>query len=703
MNEIQPVWVTRVPEETVAEKILVTDALPYANGKLHIGHIAGVHLPGNVYVRYQRLKGRDVVHVSGSDDHGVAITLAAEKAGTTPRELVDKYYPVIKGALEEFGIVYDNFSQTSRPIHHETARAYFRRLEEKGCFEIREVNQIYCPASDRFLPDRYVEGTCPHCGSDRARGDQCEACGTILDATQLIDPHSESCEGPLEVRPANHWYFKLARMSPELEAWIETKEHWKDNVRNYCRGWFNEGLSDRPISRDLDWGVALPTDDAVGKVMYVWFENTLGYVSSTREWAVKQGDPDRWKDYWLNPDCKLVNFLGKDNIVFHAILWPAMIMEHGDFILPSEIPANEFLNIEGQKLSTSRNWAVWLDEYLEVFPPDPMRYCLASISPETKDADFTWKDFQARNNNELADIFGNFVNRTLTFIDRYFDGVIPEPGPLAPEDRDMLDTVAGAPDRVGECFESFQVRRAVRELISLGNGCNRYFNDQAPWNTRKTDRARCATTLYVCAQAVRTLALVMSPIMPFSAEKLWKMAGLEGRVEEQKWDEVEIDASLSGRPVGKIEILFQKIDDETIDAQVEKLGKSIAVEDGKVDSSGTEPAGTDGNELISIDAFRQIDLRIADVVAAEPVSGTDRLLRLQLRIGEEERQIVSGIAPGYTPDKLVGRQIVVVVNLEPAKIRGVESRGMLLAALDAGGAPVLLGPDVRVQSGSSVT
>lgn len=702
----------------MAEKILVTDALPYANGKLHIGHIAGVHLPGNIYVRYQRLKGRDVVHVSGSDDHGVAITLAAEKAGTTPKELVDRYYPVIKGALEDFGIVYDNFSQTSRPIHHETARAYFRHLEEKGCFEVREVNQIYCPASDRFLPDRYVEGTCPHCGSDRARGDQCEACGTILDATQLINPRSEFCDGPLEVRPVNHWYFKLSRMSDRLRAWIDTKAHWKANVRNYCRGWFDEGLSDRPISRDLDWGVALPAEDAAGKVMYVWFENTLGYVSSTREWAVERGEPDRWKDYWLNPECKLVNFLGKDNIVFHAILWPAMIMEHGDFILPSEIPANEFLNIEGQKLSTSRNWAVWLDEYLESFPPDPMRYCLASISPETRDSDFTWKDFQARNNNELADIFGNFVNRTLTFINRYFDGVIPAPETFSQEDREMLSAVSAAPARVGECFETFQVRRAVRELIELGNRSNRYFNDQAPWNTRKTDRARCAATLHVCVQAVRMLALVMSPILPFSAERLWKMAGLEGRVDEQKWDEIDIDASLSGRPIGKIEILFRKIEDDAIDAQIAKLGgydapgdgktvseqpESREAESGEAEPEGPESAGTERNDLVSIDAFRRIDLRIADVVAAEPVPGTDRLLRLQLRIGEDERQIVSGIAPGYAPEKLVGRQIVVVANLEPANIRGVESRGMLLAAEDDGGAPILLGPDVRVQSGSSVT
>ncbi|MYH18806.1 MAG: methionine--tRNA ligase [Gemmatimonadetes bacterium] len=687
----------------VAEKILVTDALPYANGKLHIGHIAGVHLPGNIYVRYQRLKGRDVVHVSGSDDHGVAITLAAEKQGITPKELVDKYYPVIRGALEDFGIVYDNFSQTSRPIHHETARDYFRRLDEKGCFDVREVDQIYCPANNRFLPDRYVEGTCPHCGSDRARGDQCEACGTILDATQLINPRSDVCKGSLEVRPANHWYFKLARMSARLQAWIDTKTHWKVNVRNYCQGWFNEGLSDRPISRDLDWGVELPIEEAVGKVMYVWFENTLGYVSSTREWAVAQGDPDRWKDYWLNPDCKLVNFLGKDNIVFHAILWPAMIMEHGDFVLPSEIPANEFLNIEGQKLSTSRNWAVWLDEYLVDFPPDPMRYCLASISPETKDSDFTWKDFQARNNNELADIFGNFVNRTLTFINRYFDGVIPEPGTFSPEDREMLSSVAGAPVRVGACFESFQVRGAVRELIALGNQCNRYFNDQAPWNTRKTDRARCAATLHVCVQAVRVLAVVMSPILPFSAERLWKMAGLEGRVDEQLWDEIEIDASLSGRPIGEIEILFHKIEDNTIDAQIARLGRSDDRKDDGTASEEAKPAGPERNELVSIDAFREIDLRIADIVAAEPVPGTDRLLRLQLRIGAEERQIVSGIAPGYTPEKLVGRQIVVVANLEPATIRGVDSRGMLLAAEDDDGAPILLGPDVRVQSGSSVT
>jgi len=685
------------------EKILVTDALPYANGKLHIGHIAGVHLPGNIYVRYQRMKGRDVVHVSGSDDHGVAITLAAEKEGITPKQLVDKYYPVIKGALEDFGIVYDNFSQTSRRIHHETSKEYFRRLEEKGCFEIREVKQIYCPANDRFLPDRYVEGTCPHCGSDRARGDQCEACGTILDATQLINPRSDFCDGPLEVRSVNHWYFKLARLSSELQGWIEAKTHWKDNVRNYCAGWFNVGLSDRPISRDLDWGVALPTKGAEGKVMYVWFENVLGYVSSTREWAERQGEPDRWKDYWLNPECKLVNFLGKDNIVFHAIMWPAMIMEHGEFVLPSVIPANEFLNIEGQKLSTSRNWAVWLDEYLDIFPPDPMRYCLASISPETKDSDFTWKDFQARNNNELADIFGNFVNRTLTFIENYFDGIIPTPGPLGQDDRSMLEAMVDAPNRIGDCFEAFQVRGAVRNLISLGNSFNRYFNDQAPWDTRKTDRIRCGTTLYICTQALRTLALAMCPIMPFSAERLWKMMGLEGNINGQRWDDFEIDQTISGRAIGKPEILFDKIDDETIAAQVEKLGNSISQNETDRESGGIESMAMDTKGLISIEEFRQLDLRIADVVAAEPVLGTDRLLKLQLRIGIEERQIVSGIAPGYTPDKLVGRQIVVVANLKSAKIRGVESNGMLLAAEDVTGAPILLGPDAPVQSGSSVT
>ena len=554
------------------QKILVTDALPYANGKLHVGHVAGSHLPGDIYVRFQRLKGHDVLHIGGTDDHGVPITLAAGKAGVSPKDIVDRYYLLIRDNLKKLGCVFDNFSQTSRPIHHDTARSFFTRLHENGWFDNREVEQLYCSSPERFLPDRYVEGTCPHCDYDKARGDQCENCGTLLDGTQLINPRSDICDVPLKVRKSNHWYFQLSGAQKNLQEWLRSKTDWKDNVRNYCVGWFNQGLEDRPITRDLDWGIKIPLDEADGKVMYVWFEAVIGYVSSTREWAERVGEPERWKDYWYNPDCKLVHFLGKDNIVFHAILWPAMMMAHGDYVLPYNVPANEFLNIEGQKLSTSRNWAVWLDEFLEEFPPDPLRYYLGSVAPETKDSDFAWKDFQARNNNELADIYGNFINRSLTFLIRYFAGIVPAPETLNDDDEAILHILASSTKTIGLHFDQFQVRSAIREYVILGNHLNKYFNDQEPWQTRKTDTDRCAATLYVCAQAVRTLAIVMAPVLPFSTDKIWIMLNLDGNVSEQHWDTAGEPGVPSGHAVGKPEILFTKIDNNVIEAQIAKLG-----------------------------------------------------------------------------------------------------------------------------------
>ena len=684
------------------KKYLVTDALPYANGKLHLGHIAGSHLPGDIYVKYQRMKGHDVLHIGGTDDHGVPITLTADRNGITPQEVVDTYYPTIYNSLKALGITFDNFSQTSRSIHHQTARDFYSRLHEKHCFDLREVDQLYCPSSNRSLPDRYVEGTCPHCQYERARGDQCESCGTMLDGVQLINPVSELCDVPLEIRKASDWYFNLSEAQEDLKQWLEGKTDWKDNVLNYCAGWFAQGLEDRPITRDLDWGIKLPIDDSDGKVMYVWFEAVIGYVSSTREWANRIGDPERWKTYWHNPDCTLVHFLGKDNIVFHAILWPAMLMAHGDYVLPTYIPANEFLNIEGQKLSTSRNWAIWLDEYLEELPPDPLRYYLASVAPETKDADFSWKDFQSRNNNELADIFGNFINRSLTFITRYFDGQVPAPGAMTSEDEAMLKLLKETPDHVGGCFDKFQVRGAVRELILLGHQFNKYFNDQAPWMTRKTDLVQCGTTLFICTQAVRTLALMVAPILPFSADKIWKMLQLDGSISEQLWDEVGEPGVPGGHKIGQPEILFSKIEDDIIDAQIAKLGKPQSSGHSPLSAISKEKTTVVEHPTIPIDLFQQIELRVADILSAERVPKTDKLLRLHIRLGSEERQIVSGIAHKYDPAELAGRQIVVVANLQPATIRGVESNGMLLAATDGNGDPILLTPESRAESGARV-
>jgi len=682
------------------KKFLVTDALPYANGKLHLGHIAGSHLPGDIYVRYQRSKGHEVLHIGGTDDHGVPITLAADRAGITPRQVVDTYYPLISGSLTKLGVTFDNFSQTSRPIHYETARDFFTRLYQKNWFEVREVDQLYCPSSGRSLPDRYVEGTCPHCGHDRARGDQCEKCGAMLDGTQLIDPRSDLCDGPLEVRKSSHYYFLLSRFQTQLQTWLRTKTDWKENVLNYCAGWFERGLDDRPISRDLDWGIPLPVEGTDGKVMYVWFEAVIGYVSSTREWAIRTGDPEKWKEFWFNPDCTLVHFLGKDNIVFHAILWPAMLMAHGDFMLPTHVAANEFLNIEGQKLSTSRNWAVWLDEFLEAFPPDPLRYYLASVAPETKDTDFAWKDFQARNNNELADIFGNFINRSLTFITRYYDGVIPTPAVFNADDKATLAMLISATGAIGSCFETFQVRAAVREMIAAGNHLNKYFNDQQPWLTRKTDPDRCRTALYVCAQAVRTLSVVMAPILPFSSERIWIMLGLSGSVHETLWDDAGTHSIPAGHRIGTPEILFSKIEDAVVEREIARLGQPTSASVETLKTPPPEPPKQTAS--IPITDFQRVELRVADILSAERIPKADKLLRLRIRIGAEERQIVAGIATQYDPETLPGSQIVVIANLQPSVIRGVESQGMLLAATGEDGAPILIRPEKPVSSGVRV-
>jgi len=522
------------------ERYLVTSALPYANGPIHLGHIAGAYLPADIYVRYQRLMKRDVLYICGTDEHGVPITITAEMEGITPKEIVDKYYQSHKESFKRFGISFDNFSRTSYQLHYKTSQDFFLTLYKKNYLTEKTIIQFYCVYDKRFLSDRYVEGICPHCKRPGARGDQCESCGKWIEQTMLIEPECKLCGNTPEIRKTKHWFLKLGEFQEKLENWINSKKGWKENVVNFCNGWFKEGLQDRAVTRDLDWGVPVPLEDAKGKVLYVWFDAPIGYISSTKEWAQNIGKPDLWKKYWMDKNTKLIHFIGKDNIVFHAIFFPAMLMAYTEYILPENVPANEFLNLEGNKLSTSKNYAVWLDDYLEKFPPDPLRYCLTSISPETKDTDFSWKDFQARNNFVLADIVGNFINRTLTFAEKYFDNRIPHPEDLSESDKAMLETSQKSFKVIGEFIESFHIRNGVKELINVARTANKYFNDEEPWKNIRDNIGRCKTTIYVCIQVVGSLALLMYPFMPFTSEKIRKILNIDTELNTLKWGEGRI-------------------------------------------------------------------------------------------------------------------------------------------------------------------
>ncbi len=554
-----------------AQKLLVTAALPYANGPLHVGHLAGAYIPADVYVRYQRLKGADILFICGSDEHGVPITIRADREGITPKEVVDRYHAVISKSFQRIGLGFDNYSRTSLPLHHKISQDFFLALNSKGFVTEQTIQQYYCGTCGRFLPDRYIEGECPHCHKGGARGDQCESCGRWLEPEQLIDPKCKECGSSPEMRATKHWYFRLSAFQEKLEKWQGSKSDWKSNVREFCSGWFKEGLTDRPITRDIDWGVPVPLPDADGKVLYVWFDAPIGYISSSVEWAEKQGQPDRWRDYWCDPKTRMIHFIGKDNIVFHAIVWPATLMAHGDFVLPDQIPANEFLNIEGEKLSTSRNWAVWVDEYLDVFPPDPLRYYLEANAPESKDADFAWKDFQAHNNSELADVLGNLINRCLSFTEKNFENRVPAATKCDDADRAVLEAIAQSTGKIAAALESFQVRRAVNEMMDLARTGNKYFNDSAPWKSLKTDRERCGSILNTTLQLLASLAVLMEPFLPFSAEKLWRMLNGPGSHREQHWNSIPDLRLPDGHPLGDREILFEKIEDGIIEEQIAKL------------------------------------------------------------------------------------------------------------------------------------
>lgn len=687
------------------DRILVTAALPYANNPLHLGHLAGAYLPADLYVRFQRMKGRDVLFICGSDEHGVAITITADKEHVHPQAVVDRYHAMNSRAFERFGMSFDNYSRTSIPLHHQTTQEFFADFHARGILKEKKEKQFYDPVAKKFLPDRYVEGICPVCGSPDARGDQCEKCGSYLNPMELKEPRSKLSGGTPEVRETSHWYFPLGDFQVRLEEYLKdrsSREEWKENVLNYCRGWFKDGLKDRAVTRDLDWGVRVPVTGYEQKVVYVWFDAVLGYITSTREWAAGKGTPDDWKKYWLSPDTKYVAFIGKDNVVFHCIVFPAMLMAWNDthaekYVLPANVPANEFFNYEGQKFSKSRGWGINVDEFLDRFPADPLRYYLTMTLPEYRDSDFTWKEFQAKNNNELADIFGNFINRTLAFAVRTFKGSVPPRGALDTRDTEMLDLAARTPVAAGALMDGYHFRDGLAEVMNLARAANKYFNDSEPWKTAKSDPARCATTINVCTQVARTLAVLMCPFTPATSERLWGMLQLSGTAASQNWDTAGEPMIPDGHLLGTPGILVTKIEDEVIAAELGKLDQPA-----ETAPAPAAPAQEPPKPTITFDDFKKVDLRVAKIVAAERVAKSEKLLKLQVEIGTEQRQIVAGIAQHYAPEALIGKSIIVVYNLAPAKLMGQESQGMLLAASDASGKLAFVTPSGDIATGGIV-
>jgi methionyl-tRNA synthetase len=675
------------------EKILVTSALPYANGPIHLGHLSGAYLPADIYVRYHRLKGSDIVYVCGSDEHGVPITITADKEGVSPKVVIDRFHGMNKESFERFGMDFDIYSRTSLPIHHKTGGEFFLSFHDQGILNEKKTKQFYDENANKFLPDRYVEGTCPKCGFEEARSDECENCGAIYDPTELINPISKiSGERPV-VKETSHWYFPLGKYQERLEKYINEnaeKYNWKGNVLQYCRGWFKEGLKDRAVTRDLDWGIKVPLDSADGKVLYVWFEAVLGYISAAKELSEQRNEPDLWRNYWQDKNTKYIAFIGKDNIVFHTIIFPAMLMAWNDanedkFVLPQNVPANEFLNFEGKKFSKSRGWGIDVHEFLNKFPADPLRYALAANLPETKDTDFYLKEFQAKNNNELAAIFGNFVNRTFTFAHKHFEGKVPEKGTLSEMDSAMVKTIEEAPTKVSKLIESYKIRDAVSEMMNLARAGNKYFNDSEPWISVKSDKEKCGTTINICLNAIYTLAEIFKPVVPFVSEKLFGMLNKS----EVNWFEAGKQNMNAGDKINKAEILFSKIDDEIIDDLYAELSANAVNEEEEI-------------EYISFEEFGKADLRVAVIKEAEKIKKSNKLLKLQVSVGNTRRQIVAGIAKSYKPEDLIGRKIIIVYNLQPAKLFGTESQGMLLAVETADGKLETLTVGDNVDSGTKV-
>jgi len=673
------------------KRTLVTTALPYANGPVHIGHLAGVYVPADIYTRYLRLRGEDVVMIGGSDEHGVPITIKAQKEGVTPQDIVDRYHNIIKNSMEGLGISFDVYSRTTSDMHHKTASDFFRKLYDKGEFIEKTSVQLYDEKADQYLADRYVTGTCPKCGNERAYGDQCEACGTSLNATDLINPVSAITGNTPVLKETKHWYMPLDKWEPRLREWIlEQHKEWKPNVYGQCKSWLDDHLQPRAVTRDLNWGIPVPVEGADGKVLYVWFDAPIGYISNTKELL-----PDTWETYWKDPETRIIHFIGKDNIVFHCLIFPAMLMAEGSYQLPENVPANEFLNLEGDKISTSRNWAVWLHEYLEDFPgkQDVLRYVLTANAPESKDNDFTWRDFQARNNNELVAILGNFVNRALVLTHKYFNGVIPEAHELQDIDREALGEFKNVKETLGANIENFKFREALKDAMNLARIGNKYLADTEPWKLAKTDMTRVETIMNLALQITANLAIAFEPFLPFSAEKLRGMLGM-GEVDWNKLGDTDILPA--GHSVNKPELLFEKIEDDVIEAQMQRLER-IKQENIVNNFKPKEVA-----PLVTIDDFAKLDIRVGTVLECSKVKKSDKLLQFNIEDGMGGRTIVSGIAKWYEPEELVGKQVCFIANFPPRKLKGVESQGMILSAEDADGRLIVIGPTGPVKPGASV-
>ena len=674
------------------KRTLITSALPYANGPIHIGHLAGVYVPADIYARYLRLKGEEALFIGGSDEHGIPITITARKEGVTPQDIVDRYHTLIKKSFEEFGITFDIYSRTTSDIHKQTASDFFQKLYDKGEFIEQETEQYYDEEAQQFLADRYITGTCPHCQNENAYGDQCENCGTSLNATDLINPKS-ALSGKIPVRrKTKHWYLPLDKHEPWLRQWIlEDHKEWKTNVYGQCKSWLDLGLQPRAVSRDLDWGVPVPVEGGEGKVLYVWFDAPIGYISNTKELL-----PNDWEKWWKDEDTKLIHFIGKDNIVFHCIVFPAMLKAEGSFILPENVPANEFMNLEGDKISTSRNWAVWLHEYLQDFPgkQDVLRYVLTANAPETKDNDFLWKDFQARNNNELVAVLGNFINRALILTQKYFDNNVPERGELTDYDNETIEHFKSLKETIQNHLDTFKFREALKDAMNLARIGNKYLADTEPWKTAKTDMTRTGTILNISLQITANLAIVFAPFLPFSVEKIKQFLNIE----ELSWDQLgNLDLLSAGHALGKSELLFEKIEDEAIEQQVQKLLDTKAANELK--EYKAKPIKAE----IEFDDFTKLDLRVATVLECDKVPKTDKLLRFLLDDGIGKRTILSGIAAYYpNPQELVGKQVCFIANLGARKLRGILSEGMILSAENADGTLSLVQPSSEVKPGSQI-
>jgi len=674
------------------KRTLITTALPYANGPVHIGHLAGVYVPADIYARYLRLKGEDVLMIGGSDEHGVPITIKARKEGVTPQDIVDRYHKIIKDSFEEFGISFDVYSRTTSSTHNATASEFFRRLYDKGEFVEKTAMQLYDEEANQFLADRYVTGKCPHCGNENAYGDQCEVCGTSLSPEELIDPKSAITGSKPVMRETKHWYLPLDKWEPKLRKWIlEDHKEWRPNVYGQCKSWLDLGLLPRAVSRDLDWGIPVPVEDAEGKVLYVWFDAPIGYISNTKELL-----PDSWQTYWKDKDTRLIHFIGKDNIVFHCIVFPAMLMAYGDnFQLPDNVPANEFLNLEGDKISTSRNWAVWLHEYLRDFPgkQDVLRYVLTANAPETKDNDFTWRDFQTRNNSELVAILGNFVNRAVVLTEKYFDGVAPEAGNFEEIDRKTFRELSDIKQSLSDNLDHFRFRDALKDAMNIARLGNKYIQETEPWKVSKTDMNRTATILNVALQLCGSIAVAFEPFTPFASKKLCAILGIENLNWEMVGDSHLIPA---GRKLGSVELLFEKIEDPAIEAQIKRL------EDSKLQNKLDNWKVTPQAPAVDFETFKKCDIRVGTVLECKKVPKADKLLQFLIDDGMDKRTIVSGIAKYYNPEDLIGKQICFIANFEPRKLRGIMSEGMILSAENPDGSLVVIGPAGEVRPGAQV-